>query len=564
MDRETARNELVRLLSWLRAERGDPVVDNALYPRRRWSDPQVRRDLWRRASAAAGETSLAWWEVRMWGHLHGLTGGFRWSRAEVRRRLGVGRAAAEAGVQRVTHVVADSLVAHPPRRQRAQRQAMTRGDWEDAAAVTLGRSIVEHHPHREEIAYALYDHGQVPHSVPHTHRRVPAGTRPRKRNLKTTRYAPTARTALRRAAIEARHRSDVRGNRGAGAVFPLWATYPLWERVEGRTSGLTETLTELRGLGLSGDRDRTAALLAEGHHHMVRGDVDQETVNSFLLLEATILGQHANIGSAAVLEILELSLDVGDPRRVHAAQAREHILERHHYWRAAQIWSQRVWDRLRDPRIRWASTDEHHVAVARALERRASLAAKVASVVPARRMPDLPALARRVDRAADQVRDPDRAREWRVIAQRRALQARWGTKNRDRLLGLPARWDDDELTVLEEIDVTAARLGDSATSMSWNNQKLGVLLNADRPQEFLRAARGFVPALASEGGTRPAQVQAARSTVELARRRRSHGWRAVRDDLGELAVRLPEDTDETLRNPYAIPWELVVNGIAIG
>lgn len=564
MDRETARNELVRLLSWLRAERGDPVVDNALYPCCRWSDPQVRRDLWRRASAAVEATALDWWEVRLWGHLHGLTGGFRWSRAEVRRRLGIGRAAAETGAQRVTHVVADSLAAHPPRRLRARRQAMTRGDWEDAAAVTLGRAIVEHHPHREEIAYALYDHNQVPRTVPHTHRRVPTGTRPRKRNLKTTRYAPTARTALRLAAVEALHRSDVRGDPRQGVVSPLWTAYPLWERVEARTSGLPETLAELRSLGPSGDRDQTAALLAEGHDHMVGGEVDQETVNRFLLWEATILGQHANIGSAVVLEILELGLDVGDPRRVHAAQAREHILERHHYWRAAQIWSRRVWDRLRDPRIRWASSDDHQVAVARALERRASLAAKIASVVPSGTVPDLPAMARRVDRAADQVRDPTRAQEWRVIAQRRALQARWGTKNRDRLLGLPARWDDDELTVVEEIDVTAARLGSSATYMSWNNQKLGVLLNADRPQEFLQAARRFVPALATEGRTRPAQVQAARSTVELARRRRSQGWRAVRDDLGDLTIRLPEDTDETLRNPYAIPWELVVNGIAIG
>lgn len=496
----------------------------------------------------------------MWAHLYGLTGGFRWSRAEIRRRLGVGRAAAESGLQRVTTAVAEHLATHPPSARSRGQQVTRTGDWEDAAAVTLGRAVVERHPHREEIAYAVYDYCAVVGAgggSARTRRRLPGG-HSRKRSLKTGRYVPTARTALRRALIDSGFHGDTSGHPTDGMAFPLW------EAVEVETSDLDETLWRLRSLGLVGDRQRVAKMLAEGHSHIVRGYPDPERVNEFLYLEAAILGQHANIGATAVLEVLERNLGPSDPRRVHVAQVREYILERHHYWRAAQLSSQRVWERLRDPRIQWSRSEDHRLAVLRALERTASLAAKVASVFPRRGAADLPELARRVDRAVDRVRDPARTHEWRLIAQRRALQARWGTKNRDRLLGLPARWEDNELAALEQIDATAERLGGSATHMSWNNQKLNVLLSADRPQDFLQAVTSFLPSLTSEGEIRPAQVQAARSTVELARRRRSHGWRAVRADLAELATQLPDDTDDTLRNPCAIPRELVVNGIAIG
>lgn len=339
---------------------------------------------------------------------------------------------------------------------------------------------------------------------------------------------------------------------------------PLWEAIDPETADLEEVLARLRTAEPSADRAGVARLLREGHHHILQRPADRELICAFLIDESKVLGRHDNIGRAAILEAVEGLLEPTDPRRVDAARERVRILERHHYWAAAWAWSHRLWQRLRDPRVRWADADDKRVAVARALVRQTSLAAKYASVSPEDAPADLSAMARRAGRVLDEVGDPGRVREWRILAQRRELQARWAAKNRDRLLGLPARWEEEELAAIEAIDRSAAGLEVPRRMLAWHNQKLNVLLTADRPADFQRAVDDFLPELVARGETWPSEVCAAHHTLELALRRRSKRWLPLREELAAWLAKLPAHTDETLRNPYAIPRHLVVNGVCIG
>jgi hypothetical protein len=559
MDRETCHEALVRLLAGLKVADGDRVPANCLYPPAGWSDAAVRADLWGRACAAAERGALTQRDVALWGHWHRLSGGPAWPRTEIRRRLGVGRGAAASEAARVDAAVAASLASDPPAAAPAADLRVARGaDWEDAAAVALGRAVLERHPHREEIRYALHDLCRTAHPTATGLRRLPSGTAPRKRNLKTSRHRSSARVVLHRAVVEARLRAAGSTVRGPGR-----AALPLWEDGPPHTEELEQVLSELRTRVPSQDREAQVRLLRDGHRHLLRHDNEPDLVRDFLFLESAILGAHLNIGCVAILDLLEDYLDPCDPRRVATAQARELILERHHYWSAARTWADRVWQRLGEAGIRWASPDHKRRAVARALERRTSLEAKRVSVSLTLDPAALQRMARRTRHAAERLAGSAGGGEFALIARRRSLQARWATKNRDRLLGLPARWDDEELAELEEIDAAAARVTAPTGVLSWHNQKLGVLLSAERPDEFLRAAWSVVPGLRTEGPRWPAQVSAARVTLDLALRRRSRAWRAVREELAEIASVLPEHTDDTLRNPYAIPRELVVNGVAI-
>lgn len=516
-----------------------------------WTDAWIRRDLWERAASLARSGALPEAGVRLWGHWHGVCDGYTWSRAELRRRSGLGRVVAEGMVGGVGRAVAADLTARPPGEPRAGTET-DGGDIEDGAALAHGRAVASEHRHRAEIGYAVRDlSGTGPT------RRLPSGAPERKVNLKTSRHLRSAAVALQRAAVD----SVARRLDGAPALGP--ATFPLWRSVDPETSDLEAALDRLRELGKAGERSRVARVLAEGHHHILHRTQDRELVCDFLFAESEVLGEHDNIARVAVLDALETLLPRRDPRRVDIARERVHVLEVHHYWTAASAWSRRTWERLSDPRLVWSHPDERTISAVRALERRVSLASAMVSAVPEAGAVDLSRMLHRSRELLGRVNDRERTREWRHIEDRRRMNVLWAVKNRDRILGLPTRWEDEELLPLSDIDAQADGLGIPVRPLGWGNQRLAILLAADRPVEFLDTARSLVDLLAAKGTIWPNQVAKARRTLVAATRRRSRAWRSVRDDVAALMAMLPDDTDDVLRHPLALPRPLVVNGVPV-
>lgn len=534
--------------------RGQPG-DRAPYPSGKgWTDAWIRRDLWVRAAALVRAGALSEAGVRLWGHWYGVCDGYTWSRAETRRRSGLGRAATEGAVSGVDRAVAADLTARPPVEPRTGA-GVRNGDIEDGAALAHSRAVASGHRHHAEIGYAVRDLSGAGGTGPA--RRLSPGDSGRKANLKTSRYLRSAAVALQRAAVD----SVARGMDRDPVLGP--AVLPLWKPVDPDTPDLEAALNRLLDLGKAGDRSRVARVLAEGHHHILRRVEDRELVCDFLFAESEVMGEHDNIARVAVLDALEALLPPSDPRRVDTARERVHILEVHHYWAAASAWSRRTWERLADPRITWPHPDERIISAVRSLERRVSLASGMVSAVPGARSVDLTRMLQRSRELLGRVGDVERTREWRHIEDRRRMNVLWAVKNGDRLLGLPARWEDEELAALNGIDEQADGLGIPVRPLGWGNQKLTVLLAADRPVDFLDAARSLVALLIARGTAWPNQVAKARRTLVAATRRRSRGWRSVRGDVVGLAAVLPADTDDVLRHPLALPRPLTVNGVPV-
>jgi hypothetical protein len=561
---EMVRGDLQTVLDWMVRTpdgRTPAFQDRCPYaPYKHWERSSIQRDLWARACETARRGLITVLEQRLWGHWYGISDSHHWAQAEIRRRLGVGRAYADRRIKKVTTQVAQTLVCVPPGDAAPiELDDLRPSDLQEAGATVIGRAIVEQRRHRDETHLAIHDLLRTVKIVPaQGATSLARNVGQRKRNLKTTRHAHGFLSEWHRAALDAAER---RLQQLAGPASPY---LPLWKPTEPASVDLEQAYQRLHSLHNSRERRALAETMRDGHHHLMHTTADRDLVLEFLFLEVAILRDSYNITSLPILNILESIVSVRDHRRAIIARERAHILEVHHLWSAAESWLAHADARLRDPRVNWPDADAKYLNAVNIMVRLLNLRfdqAMAHGELPHMGMASLQA---RISALLGRIeQSPASLGEWRHLAERHGIQLRLAISNAERRHGVGAAWEDSELLHMEDIDKDVAELHAPARILAWETRKLSVLLEADLPSDFLRILRQSIPYFELYGPAWPNQIAALRVVVESALRRRGSKWVRLREEFDHLRQELPRDTDEMLRHPMAIPKPLIVRGTPV-
>jgi hypothetical protein len=561
---DTADRGLPEVLDWLAA--GSSVTpgqaDGFMYlagPDLLWGRAEIQRDLWRRACSVASRGLITFSELRLWGHWHGVIDGHRWSKAEIRRRLGFGRDQADRVLAMVTDRVAqtydDQLL---PVRSWTGRADVETTDLQEATAAVIGRSASEGRRHQAETFLSVHDLLRGHIAPPTGHVRLTSSVGKSKRNLKTTRHTDVALSQWHRAVLDATARR-------LGLVSEsTWPGLPLWQPAEPTTFSLEQSYRELLRLMNGRDRRAIADILRVGHHQLTHGQADRELVIEFLVHEVAILRDSYNLMALPVLEILEHLLPASDHRRVILARDRAHLLEVHHFLPAAGLWLGRAAARLNDERTRWPGRDAKLLNATNISIRLLSVRIDQSVTSGEISLPGQRTVRTQIRSMLEGLERSSLARgEWIHLADRHDLQLLVAVKGIERRGGVGTGWADADLLRLEAMDRDVAGLDAPARELAWQARKLSVLLEADQHSEFVAVAQRAIPAFERYGPAWPNQIAALRVVLESAMRRRSKAWAGRRHDIHDLTLALPEDTDDLLRHRLAIPRPLIIRGTPI-
>ena len=290
--------------------------------------------------------------------------------------------------------------------------------------------------------------------------------------------------------------------------------------------------------------------------------MEREEVANLLLEEVYLLRDSYNITALPILDVLERLVPPEDPRWVALARERSHILEVHHHHEAAARWIECAELRLRHPAVRWGGQEHKYIEASNIVYRKLSQRLSVHFVRGTLPAKDdavmnnvLSGLARLVDERST------RFREWLHMADRYHLQRKSTTRVVERRLGLCGDWSDDELSGLDAIDDEVADLAMSHRTLGWVNRRLAILLEADRPREFMRTLEETSSLFREHGAMSGNQLSTLHTVTKAAMTRRWRNWRKLRLDIDDIMAQMPENDDGFFRDPLAIPRPLIVKGV---
>jgi hypothetical protein len=524
-----------------------------------WSRAAIQRDLWARACNLAGRKLISHMELQLWGYWYGVSDGGNWSHAEIRRRFGLGRDFIDRRLAMVTSKVAHGLLSNPPSATPTlSAHELDAADIEEAVAIVHGRAVTESRRHQVEEYKAAHDllKGEC---VPHPARRNQANADGLvKRDLKTSRHLPRVHAQINRTIL------DVAARRALPYMRPGLVIMPLWEPVEPRTNDLEETYDQLLLSRSTGSLAEIATALRDGHHQIMHGNTDRQLTVEFLLEETYVLRDSYNITALPILDLLERFISPRDHRWVAIARERAHLLEVHYHWAAAARWITCAEARLNHPGVRWDGPEHKLIEAINITYRK--LTQQIDNSLVCGRLPrsKTTSLRRLIDDLPKYLQDSSHPfLEWSHLARRYDLQRQLSIRAVERHHGLKTSWTDSELARLDEVDQEVAGLSRPARILSWGSRRLSILLEANRPREFMATLVDLYPVFQIHGPASPNQISTLSLVIKAARKRRGGSWSDMRHDLHDLLICLPKQSDDMLRHPLAIPRPLFIGGVPL-